>query len=119
MVSTYVCFYLKGVYLCLNLNANECKRNTGKRRNYLQVCSLRPRDPMPTYPLQGIRATVVRLHSFHLSLCFLGEQRLKLHSTMLDLWRLIRLIMEWVQHVLKNATRARDRREFGRFEWIP
>src|SRR3954468_9185799 len=94
------------------------KRNTGKIRNYLQVCSLRPRDPMPTYPLQGIRATVVRLNMFYV-LCLLVEQRLKSHSTMLDLWRLTRLIMEWIQHVLKNVTRARDRREFERFEEIP
>src|SRR3954467_15148870 len=52
-------------------------------------------------------------------LCVLVEQRLKSHSTMLDLWRLIRLILEWIQHVLKKATKARDRRECERFEEIP
>src|SRR3954469_3571114 len=67
----HLCLFLsKGCVLCLCLYANECKRNTGKRRKYLQVCSFKPRDLMPTYPFQESERRS-SAHDFLFVLCFL------------------------------------------------
>src|SRR3954468_5140394 len=49
----HLCLFLsKGCVLCLCLYANECKKKYGEKKEYLQVCSFKPRYLMPTYPFQ-------------------------------------------------------------------
>src|SRR3954465_15670861 len=87
MVSTYVCFYLKGVYyvyVYMRMNA-ECRENK----------ELYSHGPYPAayVSFSGIRVTVARLKIFCLFVCFLIGRSQRSRSCIRDDLRCVRTEM--------------------------